>query len=170
MGLGVFCSCSSDEPDDLIVWDIYPIEIQVDIQDANSTSLLDPESAANVIGSDVSIEIDGSSYDAEWECKDPYGSSRAILAVFQGIRLQEMLRWNPDKKVNEPSGEWRLVIGQFPGDASYTKEIKIRYDNKESVVTLNNTFSWKDKEPVVVTKIFLDGAAVDGKQIVLRRD
>ncbi|MCI9607722.1 MAG: hypothetical protein HFJ94_06070 [Muribaculaceae bacterium] len=170
MGLGVLCSCSSDEPDDDMIWDIMPLYLEVDILDSNSSSLLDPESAANIIGSEVSIEIDGNSYDAVWDGDDQSMLSRALPAIFHGIRFKEMIRWNPDKKVNEPSGEWRLVIGEFPRDKSYTKDITIRYDNKESVVTLNNTFSWKDKKPVIVTKIFLDGAAVDGKQIVLRRD
>lgn len=118
----------------------------------------------------MSIEIDGNSYDAVWDGDDQSMISRALPAIFRGIRFKEKFRWNPDKKVNEPSGEWRLVIGEFPRDQSYTKDITIRYDNKESVVTLNNTFYWKDKKPEFVTKILLDGVAVEGRQIVLRRN
>lgn len=162
-------SCSNDGPDDDVIWDIYPVEVHVDIVDGDSHSLLNPQDAGNIIGDAVSVEMDGESYDAEWLAESPSWPSRAYMAKFKGIRHCEVFAWNPETKRNEPTGKWRLVIGEFPGDKTYVKEMKISCNGAVSTIRIDNRFGWKNKEPNVETKIYLNGQPVDGLELTLRR-
>ena len=110
-------SCSSDDDDD-IIWDFYPITLNVEVVDESGNNLLDPSCAENILSRPITLTHDGETTPIEmYEQKEATPNSRAYLARWYGAYI---------------IGEWDA----FSKDDS----VKLNIDGKEYELSLTNSY------------------------------
>lgn len=60
VALSLFTACSND--DEHLIWDIYPIEFHIYVQDAAGRDLLNPETEGNILKQDIYAIYDLKNY------------------------------------------------------------------------------------------------------------
>lgn len=110
-------SCSSDDDDD-IIWDFYPITLNVEVVDESGNNLLDPSCAENILSRPITLTHDGETTPIEmYEQKEATPNSRAYLARWYGAYI---------------IGEWDA----FSKDDS----VKLNIDGKEYELSFTNSY------------------------------
>lgn len=110
-------SCSSDDDDD-IIWDFYPITLNVEVVDESGNNLLDPSCAENILSWPITLTHDGETTPIEmYEQKEATPNSRAYLARWYGAYI---------------IGEWDA----FSKDDS----VKLNIDGKEYELSFTNSY------------------------------
>lgn len=110
-------SCSSDDDDD-IIWDFYPITLNVEVVDESGNNLIDPSCAENILSRPITLTHDGETTPIEmYEQKEATPNSRAYLARWYGAYI---------------IGEWDA----FSKDDS----VKLNIDGKEYELSFTNSY------------------------------
>lgn len=110
-------SCSSDDDDD-IIWDYYPITLNVEVVDESGNNLLDPSCTENILSRPITLTHDGETTPIEmYEQKEATPNSRAYLARWYGAYI---------------IGEWDA----FSKDDS----VKLNIDGKEYELSFTNSY------------------------------
>ena len=116
-------SCSSDDDDD-IIWDFYPITLNVEVVDESGNNLLDPSCAENILSRPITLTHDGETTPIEmYEQKEATPNSRAYLARWYGAYI---------------IGEWDA----FSKDDS----VKLNIDGKEYELSFTNSYKAQKHE------------------------
>lgn len=150
-------SCDNDE-----IWDIAPVDVVIDIQDARGRSQLNPESTNNIIGESVTMDFEGKQYEVDWEKYLSEMPSKQYLAAFNGITFgKQWVSWDPVNGVN--NFDWRIRIGELPGDESYEKVFRVTYQGVTHEILVVNRFKSNKKK----TLYYLDGKKLDNNHVNL---
>lgn len=166
----------NEEGEDLII-DWYPVNIRIQVADADGKSLLDPENPANILEG-VTATFQGETYSVdtskykEWKNKKdavatPSGNAgtKAYLATFYGVLLlnDQMFVYE-----NAPAGnDFYLNIGEIDGAEDMDEDIVITWpdgtsdtinyrcwDHDYKKATCKRTFALNGKEVSSSTFLF----------------
>lgn len=150
-------ACTTEE----MIYDVYPIELVMDVCDKNGNSLLNPEAPGNVVGEDMTIEYKGEVYPIQWKTDHPE-RSRYYLAVFMGMWHHRKNRYEPALDQNV----WVIRIGELPGDEKKEYTLPITFRGKTHTLYINHKWygvnSRRNK-----TEITFDGKKVKAHEIKL---
>lgn len=124
-------SCSSDDDDD-IIWDFYPITLNVEVVDESGNNLLDPSCTENILSRPITLSHDGETTPIEmYEQKEATPNSRAYLARWYGAYIIGA----PDQS----DGRYHIFIGEW--DAfSKDDSVKLNIDGKEYELSFTNSY------------------------------
>lgn len=160
------CQIDSD-----MIWDVAGYTIKLDVRDENGHSLLQPGVAGCIVGDDIEVVYHGDSYHAVWSDLESADneSTRAYMAVFEGLVYREQTSWSGDEL--KKNGYYLLELGELPRDETYEALILLRYDGKEHQILVRNQYKTKasSNKPVINTWVYFDGEIVDNDCIILRK-
>lgn len=145
-------SCSSDDDDDLWVWDFYPITLNVEVVDESGNNLLDPANPANILSLPITLTHDGETTPIEmYEQKEATPNSRAYLARWYGAYI-----------IGAPyisDGRYRIFIGEWDAFAK-DDSVKLNIDGKEYELSFTNSYkAQKHGAYDFDRKYYIDGQA-----------
>lgn len=137
-------SCSDE---DVILMDIFPTSIEIEIRDASGNDLLNPEIQGNIVGEDVSMEYDGKKYDAEWNSGE-YEGPRVPWPTFFGLKHRSQNNKN-----------WAFQLGEFPGGENYDITIPLKCKGHVFNIRIVHNFKMSNKVENIKSeiKVYLDG-------------
>lgn len=163
----VLASCNKDESDDIIIWDIAPVEFNIEVVNALGEDLVNPAHPHSLAKQPITIEMDGTTYklrsydEASEEIRKRSAAqsshSRYYLAVLYGFTY---------RKPYEVNGPWILSFGEFAGEKNADRSIKLHWPNgKTDVLRYTNSFGWEGRgdnlRPKIERHFYLNGKRVD---------
>lgn len=148
-----FISCESEES---MMWDFYPIVLQISVQDAQGNDLLNPETEGSIANQGIKAIYRGEIYQKD----ESIDRTRAYQASFQGLQTSQ----------SENDGLYYLTFGEFNGDETFRKEeIVIDWnDNTSDKISFSNRLTWATKnKPVIKREFYLNGKEIDRSGIFI---
>ncbi len=141
-------SCSSDDDDD-IIWDYYPITLNVEVVDESGNNLLDPSCTENILSRPITLTHDGETTPIEmYEQKE---ATRAYLAWWYGAYIIGA----PDQS----DGRYHIFIGEWDAFAK-DDSVKLNIDGKEYELSFTNSYkAQKHGAYDFDRKYYIDGQA-----------
>lgn len=152
-------SCSSDNSDDFIIWDIYPAGISIRLVDSDGRNLLDPNVDGNWVGCPMHIQYEDQSYSAIWDRESLPRETRAYFPHFYG------LVW--DGVFYPEEAHYGLYFGEFAGDRSYNMKTTFAIEELNTVFEIDyvRKFEWKKNKPHSTNYIYLNGQKSEGSSV-----
>ncbi len=157
-------SCKDDE--EIILMDIRAVDVEIIIQNAEGQNILSPGIQGSLYGSDISIEYNGETYNADW---GPFGESRYYMPNFYGLKFMPGYSFVNGDIVADPSKDM-LMFGEFAGDENQniSAVLKINGQPETYKIDIVHEFKWKNKEPKYNNKVYLNGELIKGRTIIIR--
>ena len=147
-------SCDDDNNSDLII-DYTPVNLYIEVYNANGENLLDPATPGNILDEDNYIYCDNKRFVIEE--RDPYGpeyydpdyfmTTRAILPMWYGAIITKAY------KTDEPI----ISIGEFDGGWNGTANVLLVLGSHSYELSFNSKINGLD----VKRKFYLDGKKQD---------
>lgn len=154
--LSTLLSCSSDNSDDLMIWDIYPTGITIRLVDADGRNLLDPDVEGNWVGCPMHIGYEDQAYSTIWDRESIPLETRACMPIFYGLVWDGAFGGNAD--------HYGLNFGQFDGAENHhiVTTFSIEELNTVYEIVYDRKFEWKKNEPHSTDYIYLNGKKSEG--------
>lgn len=167
--LPALTSCSDEENNDMIIWDISPVVVYLTINDANGNNLLNPQATGSLFGKSIVAEVNGKTFEAQWE--DPYNrsyESRAYMPHFYGFTFIEGYKRAEDKFVADPNNN-RMMFGELDGatDQKVSMKIKIEGYTQTWDIKIDHRCKWVKGNPKITNTATLNGKEIDEGNIVI---
>ena len=146
LALCLYAACGNNED---IIWDVYPINLEIFITDSEGHDLLDSTFQDNLI-KELTVSYQDETYPVATE-REYYKNTRAYMPHFYGLILRQ--NWNAPRNFG-------LAFGEFSGEESIDKrEITLNLpDGRQAILAYKNSFKWKSNgEPKKNTVFYLDG-------------
>lgn len=141
-----FTACSDDNGgDDMVIWDVYPYSISMEVVDGQGNNLLDTKNANNVIKDSITALYEGQTYKVDTVIL----ATRAIMPTFYGLA-----RYAPSGTRN-----YILILGEFSGEKNVSNQeiiIDWKDGSKKDTITFSHTCTWPNNEPVTSTTVWLN--------------
>lgn len=134
-----------DNGDDYVIWDFYPIELSIAVQDAQGNDLLNPETPGNIAKQGIKAIYNGKTYEKD----APISQTKMYLARFYGLQTMK-----------SETGKHFLTFGEFNGAGTFNNEkVTIDWnDGTQDVITFSSKLTWESKnDPVINRKFCLNG-------------
>lgn len=149
-------SCSSDEDDDIWIWDFYPISLNVEVVDEDGNNLLDPANPANILSQPITLTHDGETTPIElYKVEAALPESRAILVRWYGAYIIGA----PDQS----DGRYHIFIGEWDAFAK-DDSVKLNIDGKEYELSFTNSYkAQKHGAYDFDRKYYIDGQANENR-------
>lgn len=138
------------------IYDIFPIEININVYDKSGQNLLIPDTEYTLVGSEAYLMYDDQKYDIQWntnevEARDKL--TRMYLARFYGL-LHFNTNWQWENK--EPN--WALYIGEMDGAKTFDRTMYLTIGGEKHSLRVKNIYDSKsDGSPDIKREIYLDG-------------
>lgn len=162
-------ACDSDVYNDDVIWDIVPVTLAMDIQDASGKSLLVPGVPESVVDSDITLTYKDKEYPADWRFRehDGYYSSRAYNAVFSGISYRPVFVRDGNGNVVD-SGRRVLVIGEWDGAKNFDETFTLTIsENQTETFRIVHTFEMANNKIKDYTTTVWHNGNVVGESVVI---
>lgn len=155
-------SCSKNEDPLNIIWDIYPAEVRIFIQDENGNNLLDPTVEGNLVGTDIRISTEDDSYPAIWNQQDIMPASKLYLANFYGFVWSYALYQYPEMN-------YYLQLGEYQGEDNYDMHLRLEIPrmNFSREFDYKHTYKWKNNKPDITNQIRYEGKTIKGTDLTI---
>lgn len=168
LSLFVFNSCNSNDElpyDDIIIWDIAPLEAVIMITNQTNVNLLNPEVPGNLFGKKITVDYNGKTYDVQW---DEENSTRAVLAVFKGLMLRKGYTVTDNKILPDPTKNF-LTFGLFAGDRNQDISFILKIEDypEEYHIELTNRIAWEKNNPVIDRSVKVNGKLLPSGMITI---
>ncbi|MDE6410584.1 MAG: hypothetical protein K2K81_10150 [Muribaculaceae bacterium] len=161
----LLCSCGDDDDDDDIIWDMAPVNVVVNIQDAAGNNLLSPSVPGNLQGKKIVAEYQGEEYELNWDASD---RTRYYMPFFSGLTLQSGYTLSGDHLVPDQNKNY-LSFGEFDGadnqDISISLHIEGYTDSWD--ITVSHRIKWKGNTPHVTNTATLNGKNIPYDKIII---
>lgn len=153
----LFTSCKNNDETDNVIWDIYPIEFHIYVQDAAGRDLLNPETENNILEQDIRAIYD----QKEYKLGEKPVQTRAIYAPFMGLQTTQML-----------DGRYCLTFGYFLGDIDwgYTPFSVKWGDGTIDHFSFDSKMYWKDGKPEFNRHFYLNEVEYEKPQFTLVKE
>lgn len=152
-----FTACESENNEDDLIWDFYPIVLSISVQDAQGNDLLNPLTKGSIANQGIKALYKGETYEKDVLVE----RTRAYMAYFYGLQT------HVDQK-----GKFYLTFGEFNGESTFdNEEVIIDWgDNTRDVITFSSKLTWKSKnEPVFDRKLCLNGKEIGEQGLVITK-
>ncbi len=162
ISLFAIASCSKDDDNDDIIWDIVPSNVIIKLMDESSNNLLDPNVEGNWVGEELYLTFNGEIYPVDWEYDGTYGETRMILPYFTGLTWTGNLRWAETKYY------W-LQFGEFSGEGKHDMSLSLTVPalNSQYDFKFTHELIWNKQEPHFNDHIIYDGKDYKGNTLTL---
>ena len=155
-----FGACSSDDGNDDVIWDIYPVKFSFSFTDSDGNDMLDSTYQGNII-KDVSVTYKDEEYPVvtleEYERKmREQATTRMYAARFMGLILRETTSL-------EGHHHFYMTFGEFDGAESVDRrEITLNLPTGQHFrVAYSRSYNQEyGKAPEIDTQFYLPGLAV----------
>lgn len=131
-----------------MIWDIAPVEVAMEVVDAEGNNLFSESTPGNWLQDRVTATFEGETYTY------PQVETRAYLAIMNGLVVRDY------------HGQWgmgtALVFGELSGETDRHSDLVITWpDGTTDTITIDNRFSWGvTGNPHKKTSFKLNGEAV----------
>ena len=142
-------SCSKEDNDDLIIWDINPLTIDIILRNADGENLFCPSTDGNYIGKNISVEYNNKTYDAQWDL-----CSRALPGFFIGLFLKPGKgEFVPGVGRDDDPTRNSLAFGEFDGGDNQDISFVLKIEDHPQVYRFDIThrIKWENRSPVITT-------------------
>ena len=155
-----FGACSSDDGNDDVIWDIYPVKFSFSFTDSDGNDMLDSTYQGNII-KDVSVTYKDEEYPVvtleEYERKmREQATTRMYAARFMGLILRETTSL-------EGHHHFYMTFGEFDGMENVDwREITLNLPNDQHI-NLAYTHSYTHyygHDPEIYTQFYMNGQAL----------
>ena len=152
MILGTLTSCSRDDGGGGLIWDIVPLYLQIEVVDGAGHNLVDPANPNHILNTGITATFKGKTYEL-YDIKD-FALSRAYMPMPYGLVYKA-----------DYDGKYVLFFGEFEGTSNYNHELVMIdwKDGTKSEIKIDYKFKWKNNNPKIKEKIWLDGKEVTRK-------
>ncbi len=155
----LFTSCkNNDEADnDLVIWDIAPIEFHIYVEDAAGRDLLNPETEGNILKQDIYAIYDQKNY----KLNEKPLQTRYYMPHFYGL-----------KTVKGNDGRYYAFFGEFDGaiDWGYTPFSVKWGDGTIDHFSFDSKMYWKDEKPEFNRHFYLNEVEYEKPQFTLVKE
>ncbi len=137
-----------------VMWDVNPVNIEIQVVDDQGNSLLLDTNPQNILDNDIKVTYKGVEYPLGVDMSKQSAQTRYYLAVLDGLKV---INYYQDK---DPY----LSFGEFSGDEDWNETMVISWgDGTSDEIRLVHDYEFK-KEPTFVTSDrYLNGILVEGK-------
>ena len=113
------------------MWDIAPVEVKMEVVDAEGNNLFDEGFQNNWLSKEITASFEGETYSFP-----PAPGTRAYMAIMSGLTVQIYGAWE-----NNPRPV--LVFGELSGETERDSDLSILWpDGSEDVIGIKHTFHW----------------------------
>lgn len=159
--LGILLGLTSCDEEEQLEWDIYPVMVDLYVEDSKGNDLLNPNFSGNILQDGITLLYKGVEYNLNEKPNSPNehpqrSSLRAYLPHFYGIQTEM------DEKLNRHY----VRVGEFDGADTYENETFVIFWNKEkthkSTIRFSTHLKWKKNAPDKrISEFYLDGNKVE---------
>ncbi|MCK9627499.1 MAG: hypothetical protein M0R37_02780 [Bacteroidales bacterium] len=133
------------------IWDISPVEVTLQVVDANGVDILNPDSKNSIPENGLKALYNG----VEYKCNENLSEvgTKAYLPHFYGLKVYKSSYY----------GTYILQFGEFDGTNNYSnEEVIISWgDGSYDKIRFNRKFRWKlNGDPSISQEWFLNGTKV----------
>lgn len=144
---------SSCENNNMVIWDIYPVTIQIYVQDSEGNDLLNEDTPNNILSDDFKITYKNEEYRLTSEDEDET-LNRAYLAQFSGIELRSTI-----------DGIYYLTFGEFDGTDDWNEFLYLDLgDGEINNINFKHDYNWIDGAPVITNEYYLNAQKQDSNK------
>ena len=139
-------------------WDVYPINIDIYVQDSEGNDLLSSSNANNILKDSIYVAYDGLEFPLGKDMSEEV-MTRAYMAVLSGLKLLKY------------GNEHYLTFGEFDGAKDWDDTFEIYWgDNSKDVIRFQRDFEWAiDGSPKIKSEaLYLNGKKVEDKMVIIR--
>ncbi|MDE6643569.1 MAG: hypothetical protein K2K27_05670 [Muribaculaceae bacterium] len=149
-----------------IIYDYPGIDVILKIKDEDGNDLLNPEHPNTLVNSNITFYHGEDIKSVYWQPK-PTPESRLYLAYFRGAIHKEQEYWDPEKKEICKTGDWILVLSDFPSIEDYEDEVIIKIKDKSFTLKITNKHTFNDRHLICDTHFYIDGKEQESDLITL---
>ncbi|MDE7368323.1 MAG: hypothetical protein K2N08_00925, partial [Muribaculaceae bacterium] len=149
-----------------IIYDYPGIDVILKIKDEDGNDLLNPEHPNTLVNSNITFYHGGDIKTVYWQPK-PTPESRLYMAYFRGAIHKEQEYWDPEKKEICKTGDWILVLSDFPSIEDYEDEVIIKIKDKSYTLKITNKHIFNDRHLICDTHFYIDGKEQESDLITL---
>ncbi|MDE5869985.1 MAG: hypothetical protein K2H18_07110 [Muribaculaceae bacterium] len=156
-------SCNNE--DDVIIWDMYPVNVMIHIQDADGNNLLSPNFNGNILGKKIVAIYQGKEYELEW---DNNNKTRYYAPSFTGLTLKQGYSETEEGYEPDPNKQY-LNFGEFDGaeNQNITLLLRIEDVSENWDISVRHNIKWKGNTPKVTNTATLNGEKVSYDNITI---
>lgn len=144
-------SCKGEDPD--IIFDFYPLNIEVEVMDKEGRDLLDANTPGNLLSQDVTATFLGKTFKMGERIDRPTPDVfRAYMPTFHGLLIG-----------TNKNGRKVLYFGELAGDTTFESEkLVLNWGNgwPEDVITINQEAHRRKNDIKVTRSFYLNGKEV----------
>ena len=149
-----------------IIYDYPGIDVILKIKDEDGNDLLNPEHPNTLVNSNITFYHGGDIKTVYWQPK-PTPESRLYMAYFRGAIHKEQEYWDPEKKEICKTGDWILVLSDFPSIEDYEDVVIIKIKDKQYTLKITNKHTFNDRYLICDTHFILDGKDFGDNQVII---
>lgn len=157
------CENEKQEPEEPMLWDIAPINFQIEVYDQAGANLVDPNHPQSITKTPTTIQMGEKVYplkSLEQARSDAQSGLRYYMPYFYGFTYSNS---------HITAGKWALSFGEFDGAKNHNQEVTLHWGNgQKDVLSYTNQIKWigKRREPKITRIFYLNGEALpDGGRI-----
>lgn len=160
----IFSLCSCGDDDD-IIWDMAPVDVMINIQDAIGNNLLSPSVAGNLQGKKIVAEYQGQEYELNWYSSD---RSRYYMPFFSGLTLHTGYIQSGDQLIPDQNKNY-LSFGEFDGADNQDISISLHIEGYSNTwnISVSHRIKWKGNTPHVNNTATLNGKNIPYDKIII---
>ncbi len=151
----ILMGCNNDNGK---IWDVYPVNIDIQVVDGQGNSLLIESNPSNILDNDIKVIYKGVEYPLGVNMSTQNAQTRYYLAVLDGLKL---ISYNQG---DQPY----LSFGEFSGDEDWNETMVISWgDGTSDEIRLVHDYEFKKEPTFVVSDRYLNGKLVDERTLVI---
>lgn len=137
-----------DEPEEFLIWDFTCYSMEMEVSDEAGNDLLDPANADNILGDSIRVLYNG----------EIYSLDTASITTRFNMPQPLALRYYQDYDTHK----YRLAFGEFtPEDDFKNESFTLDWgDGTTDEISFDCYITWKDQDPTVHKKLFLNGEEI----------
>lgn len=151
------CKNEKQEPEEPMLWDIAPINFQIEVYDQAGANLVDPKHPQSITKTSTTIQMGEKVYplkSLEQARRSGQSGLRYYMPSFHGFTYARS--YGKDAK-------WMLSFGEFDGAQNHNQEVTLHWGNgQKDVLSYTNQIKWTGKrgEPKITRIFYLNGEAL----------
>lgn len=159
-------SCSLSGHHDDLIYDFWPVEINIRIQDDAGQNLLSPFIPGNLQGRKITAEYQGQMFELDWDAED---NTRYYMPRFSGLTLNAEYKETENAFITDPSTNY-LSFGEFDGAENQEITILLHIEgySRSWKITRKHVVKWNGDHPQVTNSATINYKPVQYDDIIIK--
>ena len=150
--------------DDGMIWDMYPVNVNIYIQDTDGANLLSPSVTGSLYGKKIVVKYQGEEYELDWDANE----TRHYMPSFSGLTLKTDYTQSGDHYEKDVNKNY-LSFGEFDGEDNQDISISLNIEGYPEPweISVSHRIKWKRNKPQVTNTATLNGKEVSYDNILI---